>query len=351
MSIITDSPSFVKRVKKSGSSINWPPPNYSRLSRSDQMNAMESTLIELGFDIAELLANIDGDWINAAFDSFNAASIVQVLGLAQILAENQPLTVRSAMYRGIGKLWEDSSDSNYRKCSGLILKMRRLGLIPYSWIVDGTRVSDKPSSWSGLADFAQTVADAYRKNLWERQEDYIEVFVEKDAMSGVIRPITREYDVKLNPIRGFGSETFLWGIAEEWKQIKKPIYVYYLGDHDPAGLSIEHDLRRRLEKFCEFEVSWERLAITHDDFNSNLLGFDVTKKKYPPAKLRQYLDQHGTRGVEVDAIPAPEIRARVEDSIVAHIDGREWKLLQEQEEREKTNILDLCRKIGDGEAA
>ncbi len=326
-------------------STNWLPPNYSRMSRLDQMNALESALIELGFDIAEVLENIDGVWIRTAFDSFNAASIVQVFGLAQILAENQPLTVRSAMYRGIGTLWEDSSDPNYRKCSGLILKMRRLGLIPYSWIVDGTRVSDKPSSWSGLSDYAETVAACYRKDLWERQGDYIEIFVEKDAMSGVIRPITREYDVKLNPIRGFGSETFLWGIAEEWKQIDKPIFVYYLGDHDPAGLSIEHDLRRRLEKFCEFEVSWKRLAITHNDFNSNLLGFDVTKKKYPPAKLRQYADQHGTRGVEVDAIPAPEIRGRVQEAIEFHIDQYEWNLLKEQETRERQDVLQMVRNL------
>jgi hypothetical protein len=88
-------------------------------------------------------------------------------------------------------------------------------------------MSDKPSSWSGLADFAGSVTYAYRKDLWARQNDYIEIFVEKDAMSGVIRPITREYDVKLNPIRGFGSETFLWSIAEESKQIEKPIFVYF----------------------------------------------------------------------------------------------------------------------------
>jgi hypothetical protein len=149
---------------------------------------------------------------------------------AKKIAENQPITVRGAMYRGIGVLWKDSANPNYRQCGSLILKMRRLGLIPYSWITDGTRSSDKPSSWSGLADFAETVAQAYRKDLWERQPDYIEVFTEKDAMSGVIRPVTREYDVRLNPIRGDVSETFVWSIAETWKEIQKPIHAYYLGD-------------------------------------------------------------------------------------------------------------------------
>ena len=218
------------------------PKNFCRLPRSEKFNAIKARLIELGFDVKKLFSKLSREWLNTALESFNASTIIQVFGLASILVENQPLTVRSAMYRGIGTLWEDSSDPNYNKCARLILQMRRLGLIPYPWIVDGTRTSDKPSSWSGLADYAETVAHAYRKDLWESQNDYIEVFVEKDAMSGVIRPITREYDVKLNPIRGFGSETFLWSIAEEWKEIEKPIYVYYLGDHDPAGLSIEREL-------------------------------------------------------------------------------------------------------------
>src|SRR5260221_11205973 len=99
-------------------STNWLPPNYSRMSRLDQMNALESVLIELGFDIAEVLENIDGVWIRTVFDFFNAARMVQVFGVAPILAENQPLTVRSAIYRGMGTLWQHCSDPNDGTGSG-----------------------------------------------------------------------------------------------------------------------------------------------------------------------------------------------------------------------------------------
>ncbi len=322
------------------------PKNYSRLPEDERLAAISAELDQVGLDSDVIIGKYADSWISTAINSFNSATIVQVFGLAQILVDNQPLTVRSAMYRGIGTLWKDSSDTNYNKCSRLILQMRRLGLVPYRWIVDGTRTSDKPSSWSGLADFAETVAHAYRKDLWERQEDYIEVFVEKDAMSGVIKPITHEYDIRLNPIRGYSSETFLWGIAEEWRKIEKPIHVYYLGDHDPSGLKIETDLKRRLEGFCGFGVEWERLAVTEDDFNSDLLGFPV-KRNDAQAKWRPYLEKHGDRCVEVDAIPAPEIRDRVRAAIESHIDSGEWAFLKEQEAREKDNVFHLVKRLGE----
>ena len=94
-----------------------------------------------------------------------------------------------------------------------------------------------------------------------------------------IEPVTEEFDVHLNIIRGQVSETFLWNVAEEWKEIQKPIFAYYLGDHDPAGLRIETSLISRLSHFCARPFRWRRLAITADDLaDMNLLGFPVNRK-------------------------------------------------------------------------
>jgi len=150
------------------------PGNYSRLDLERKVWAIWSALRRLGFDTDKLNKSLTGKQVVRANNSFNASTIIQVFGLVQILVENQPCTVRGAMYRGIGRLWPDSSEPNYNKCARLILEIRRSGLIPHKWIVDGTRVSDKPSSWSGLSDYAEDVARAYRKDLWERQPDYIE---------------------------------------------------------------------------------------------------------------------------------------------------------------------------------
>jgi hypothetical protein len=323
------------------------PRNYARYTTAKKCSVVQDSVLEKhGIDIWEL----DTDMVKTALESFDSGAIESCLVLVHLLTQNQPITVRGAMYRGIGLLWPDNKSQSYRKCCRMILDMRRKGVIPYSWIVDGTRSSDKPSSWSGLADFAETVAIAYRKDLWERQEDYIHIFVEKDAMSGIIRPVTREYDVKLTPLRGFASETQLWEVAEELNQIDKPIYAYYLGDHDPAGLRIEEDLRSRLAEFCDSDIEWEQLAITDEDFaNPDLLGFEVAKND-KPSKWQPYLDQFGDRCVEVDSIPAKEIRSRVRDAIESHIDQDAWQFLKDQEAREKIDVLTMVRNLG-GSAA
>jgi hypothetical protein len=167
---------------------------------------------------------------------------------------------------------------------------------------------------------------------------------------GVIEPVTEEYDVSLNPIRGQISETFAWNIAELWKRIDKPIYIYYLGDHDPSGLLIESTLRKNLEQFSGRDLHWKRLAVTSEDFaNPKIIGFPVKKKKdskKSEAKWKPYVERYGDRCVEVDAISANDIRDRVRATIKAHIDPYEWKRLKEAEELERASVLEVIKSLG-----
>src|SRR5260370_42362636 len=190
-------------------------------------------------------------YANIVDAGFNRVCLPAAFVLTQLALELQPITVRGLMYRAVcAGLYPDTADKFYRQTARIVLLLRRAGIIPYSWIVDSIRRRLKPSSWSGLADFAESATRAYRKDLWSRQSDYPEVFVEKDAMAGILEPITAEYDVYLNIIRGQVSETFVWNIAEEWREIEKPICAYYLGDHDPSGLKIEESLKKKLYGFC-----------------------------------------------------------------------------------------------------
>jgi hypothetical protein len=288
-----------------------------------------------------------------ASEHFNAATLWQVFGLAQLLKREQPIPVRGAMYRGIPQLFKDSSDKYYDCCGRLILKMRRMGLIPFDYIADNTRNRRKPSSWSGLADFAETVAQAYRKDFWERQPHYIEGFCEKDAMAGVLEPVTEQYDIHLLPIRGDCSETLCQLIGTQWKQIIKPIFAYYFGDHDPKGFTIERSFRKRIEGYAEKTITWIRLSVTAADFeNEDILGFPVKRDKngaIPPAS-RAYVEQFGERCIEVDAISANESRRRLEEAILSHVDRHEWETLRLIEAEEKQDLLSKIRTLG-GEAA
>ena len=276
---------------------------------------------------------------------FNRATLGAAFVLAQLALKCQPITVRGLMYRAqAAGLFPSTLLRYYQQTARVVLKLRRSGLVPYRWIVDSTRRRLKPSSWSGLGDFAEDAARSYRLDFWSRQADYIEFFCEKDAMSAVIEPVTNEFDIHLNVIRGQVSETFVWNIAEEWKEIEKPIYAYYLGDHDPSGLKIEASLKSKLSHFSEKDFEWERLAITPQDFASGLLGFPVKRS----GSWRNYLAQYGDRCVEVDAVPPDEIRERVRQAIEHHIDYDEWWRLQETERLERETLESTLRRL-DGE--
>ena len=77
--------------------------------------------------------------------------------------------------------------------------------------------------------------NGYRRDLWARQQDYVEVWTEKDAISSILYPITAKWDVPLMTARDSSLLFLLAPVAEDLKQIGKPSYLYYFGDHDPSG--------------------------------------------------------------------------------------------------------------------
>jgi hypothetical protein len=285
--------------------------------------------------------DLEPDTLESLADTFNAPTLPLAIGLCAIIAEEKPLTVRRCLYRAsVQGLVAGTDDASYSRVQRLVLKLRREGLIPYGWISDSSRRRLKPSSWSGLEDFADTAREAYRKDLWARQAWHIEVFTEKDAMTGVLNPITSKFDLHLNVIRGQVSETFVWEIAEEWRNISKPILALYFGDHDPSGLSIEASIKSRLLGFLppdrRHAVTWKRLAITAEDFaNQALLGLSV---KAGDCQGRKYIAEYGDRCVEVDALSANIVRERLEGEVLEHIDCEAWNRLQEVEAVERESI-------------
>ena len=88
----------------------------------------------------------------------------------------------------------------------------------------------------------------YRKSLWDDAEAYVEIWLEKDALSGVIYPVTSEYDVPLMVARGYASLSFLSTAADYINDLDKPAYIYHLGDYDPSGVRRREEDRRHASR-------------------------------------------------------------------------------------------------------
>ncbi len=121
----------------------------------------------------------------------------------EVLANENPMTVRQVFYRLVSLGVIDKTEAEYKTTvCRLLTDMRRNGEIPYQWIADNTRWMRKPNTYSDLEEAVQETAQFYRRRLWDDQGVYVEVWLEKDALSGVLYPITAKYDVPLMVTRG-----------------------------------------------------------------------------------------------------------------------------------------------------
>lgn len=98
-----------------------------------------------------------------------------------------------------------------------MVKARRQGIIPWDWIEDRIRQPRVVSMWRDLSDFLEAARHAYRKDIWANQPSYLEVWLEKDALSGIFEDITSEYGVTLMVGRGYNSWSALKDAAERIK--------------------------------------------------------------------------------------------------------------------------------------
>jgi hypothetical protein len=247
-----------------------------------------------------------------------------------------PVTVRGLYYQaevagipGIGK-----DDSGYDKVQMQVLALRRAGRLSYGAIADATRWMRKPTSFNNIEEALERTARTYRKALWANTDDYVEIWVEKDALAGVIYPVTAYYDVPLMVTRGFSSETFVFGAVEARGDDPRDFHVYYLGDFDRAGQDAARALEEKLERFAEdkpFYVYFEQIAVTEEQ----IAAWDLPTRE-PKRKSANDKKWSHNFACELDAISPDQLRALVRETIEHHLPEEQLDVLKaaEQSERE-----------------
>lgn len=318
--------------------------SFNRKSLTD-LGSLRNQIVNMGYNLTLTDASI------AKIQScgFRGNNLNLALVAVNILKHEQPITLRGWMYRVVSAGWLPSTDEKqYRRFGRIATRLRERGAIPFYWLVDGVRSTLKPSSWAGLEDFTETVSDAYRKDFWNSLNDYVHVIVEKDAMAGVLSPVTREYDIALSPIRGYSSLSFAHEIATTWNRISKPIYCYFLGDYDPSGFDLERDIKDKLERYTTgCDVCWNRLGVNAEDFETfNLLPL---KTKKNDRRSRAFRAEHGDDCAELDAIPSTAIRQRLRAAIEEHIPANEWEKLKVTERLERESFKQTLGKLRVGD--
>jgi hypothetical protein len=269
--------------------------------------------------------------------------------LFEIVAENQPATVRGVFYLAetAGRVPKDDT-KGYRPVQRELLKMRREGLIPWGWITDGSRSRFGHHRYGGLESYArQQVAANYRRDYWHGSEEYVELWIEKEALRGVIAPVViDEFGLDLYVTKGQPSVSYLYDAAEDIALDGRPTYVYVLHDWDPGGLRIFGRIREELTGFVgdSAEVHVRRLALTPAQITDLALPTRPGKEKDP--NMAAFARRFGNRCVELDAIPPNTLRGMVRAKLESHMDPGHLLRLKLVEREERRGLRNLQELIG-----
>jgi hypothetical protein len=250
--------------------------------------------------------------------------------LRSIVAEMRPMTVRQVFYQATVRGIVEKTEAGYTKVQTDLVQMRRAGRLPYHWLADNTRWQRKPQTFDSVEDALNETARLYRKALWTDADVYVEVWLEKDALSGVVYPITSQFDVPLMVARGYASLSFLHGSAEYINELDCPVYIYHLGDFDPSGVNAGEKIEETLREMApEAEIHFERLAVTERQIADWDLPTRPTKQTDSRAK------RHGDVSVELDAMEPGRLRELVSAVIEIHLPKEQFKILKAAEESER----------------
>jgi len=263
--------------------------------------------------------------------------------LREVVAADAPMTVRQVFYAMVSRGAIAKTEAEYHgTVVRLLLELRRSGDIDYGDIADSTRWMRRPDTCSGIDGALLTTAHFYRRRLWDDQDSYVEVWLEKDALAGVLYTVTEEWDVPLMVTRGYSSETFLHDAAEAIEAQGKPAHLYYFGDHDPSGLNIPQVVERRLRDFAPgADIEFTRVAVTPEQIVEWNLPVRPTKRT--DTRARNFVGG----SVEVDAIPPTQLRQLVRECIEQHVDEAQLFLVQVAEESERDLFRKLARRGAD----
>lgn len=258
------------------------------------------------------------------------------------------MTLRGVFYRTVSAGAVEKTELGYRAVGRRLLALRRDGRVPYSAITDGTRWITKPETHTSLDTMLADAAISYRRALWHDQDVDVHVFTEKDAISGVVLPVTEQWDVPLGVLRGYCSETFAHNVAAAIIAAGKPVFIYQLGDHDPSGLDAWRDFREKVDGFLRTDrerqgqrgsgsaAVFERLAVNEGQIAEMNLLTRPTKRS--DTRARSFVGE----SVEVDAIPAPVLRQLISDAITQHLDVDTWALTERVESQERLLLQSIA---------
>lgn len=288
---------------------------------------------------------------------FNKASATLVGIANNILNEYRKmgyrLSLRQLYYQLVARDYIENSVKSYKRIGNLISDARLAGLLDWGMIEDRGRETVIPTAWESPAQIVHAAAQQFRIDRWEGQPCYVEVMVEKDALSGILEPVCRDLHVRFTANKGYSSSSAMY---EAGKRIAKmedcvdEIHLFYLGDHDPSGIDMTRDISERLELFTYGMIDSTKV-------HRLALNFNQVEEWQPPenpaketdSRYEAYVHQFGASSWELDAVEPSTLADLVRDGIQALIDTEKWDEVAGRESKMRNQLMRFASEYEDRE--
>ena len=258
-------------------------------------------------------------------------------------ADGYDLTLRQLYYQFVARDFIPNKQIEYKKLGTAINNGRLAGLIDWNSIVDRTRKHEANAHWDSPSDIIEDSADQYAIDTRASQDDYLEVWVEKDALVGVIERACEPLDIGYLSCRGYVSQSAMWRAAMRFKRQeqngKDCTILLHLGDHDPSGIDMSRDIQDRLTMFGS-EVLVKRIALDMEQ---------VKEYKPPPnpakttdSRYASYRDEYGDDSWELDALDPRVINELIMSQAADYTDKGKRKKLIKKQESERQEIREIA---------
>jgi hypothetical protein len=244
------------------------------------------------------------------------------------------VTLRQLYYHFVAKGWIVNTFRSYKNFGELISQGRLAGYLDWDVIEDRGRRPWSHGDWEEPQSFFQDYLDYYRIDRWERQENYVELWVEKDALAGVLQPVANKHHIYLSVNKGYSSQSAMYEAATRFKYAARSsnTYLLYLGDHDPSGEDMVRDIGDRLGRFGAASTV-EKLALTMEQIRQ----YDPPPNpvKTTDSRAEGYQAEYGDESWELDALEPAVLVSLIEKRLRQLIDKEQLRATKLKELRFK----------------
>lgn len=196
--------------------------------------------------------------------------------------------------------------------------------------------------WEEPQEIIDAIARQYHIDYWEGQENHVEVWVEKDALIGIVEQISDKLYVACFSCRGCTGQSELRGAAMRLKRrcdAGQHAVLLRLGDHDPSGKDMSRDIVARLELFGADDVEFRRLALNLDQIEE--FGPPPNPTKLSDSRAQGCIERFGYECWELDALDPSVISRLIDENVRMYRDEGLYRDVLARENEEKGTLRDL----------